>query len=87
MSTKYNPGAAVTVGELELGDTVFLSQRSAGAGMPVPTHPATVTELLPFADGRVSVSVKNAGAGAGVPDRLLGYLPASREFRRAVAEA
>lgn len=81
---KYNPGTVVTVGDLEVGDTVFLRQRSSRPGLPVPTHPATVSELTPLPDGRVRVSVKNTGSGASVPARLLGDLPATREFRAAV---
>lgn len=82
--SNFNPGAVVTVGTLEVGDTVFLSQRRNGAGLPVPIQPAVVTELVPLATGQVRVYVINPGAGAGVPARLLGDLPASREFRAAV---
>ena len=82
--SNYTPGTVVTVGALQIADTIFLRQRTNGPGLPVPTHPATVTELIPLATGHVRVYVKNAGAGAGVPARLLGDLPATREFRRAV---
>lgn len=84
MSTQYTPGAVVTVGTLEVGDTIFLRQRTNSPGLPVPTHPATVTSLVPFADGRVQVTVRPANSDSSVPERLLGQLPATREFRRAV---
>jgi hypothetical protein len=83
--SNFNPGAVVTVGTLEVGDTVFLYQRRNYEGLPVPHTPAVVTELVPLADGRVRVYVINPGAGAGVPARLLGDLPSTREFRAAVA--
>lgn len=84
MSTQYTPGAVVTVGTLEVGDTIFLRQRANSPGLPVPTHPATVTSLVPFADGRVQVTVQPANSDSA-PERLLGQLPATREFRSAVA--
>lgn len=83
--SKFNPGAVVTVGALEVGDTVFLRERRNAPGLPIPTHAATVTELVPLADGRVRVYVRNANSGESVPPRLLGDLPATREFRAAVA--
>lgn len=84
---KYTPGTVATVGELEVGDTVFLRERRNAPGLPIPTHPATVTELVPFADGRIQVAVKNAGSGDSIAPRLLGQLPPTREFRRAVLAA
>lgn len=87
MSTQYSPGPVVTVGVLEVGDTVFLRERRNAPGVPIPTHPATVTELVPLPDGRVRVYVLNAGAGSGIPPRLLGDLPATREFRSAALDA
>ena len=84
MSTQYTPGAVVTVGTLEVGDTIFLRPRTSSTGLPVPTHPATVTGLVPFADGRVQVTVQPANS-ASAPTRMLGHLPATREFRSAVA--
>lgn len=83
MST-FNPGPVVTVGDLEVNDVIFLRERRNAPGLPVPTHPARVTAVIPLADGRVSVEVRNPGAGGGVPTRRLGELPASREFRSAV---
>jgi len=83
--SKFNPGALVTVGTLEVGDTIFLRERRVQEGLPIPTHPVTVTELVPFADGRVQVAVRNANADSSVPARLIGQLPAAREFRSAVA--
>lgn len=83
---QYTPGAVVTVGLLEVGDTIFLRQRIE-VGLPVPTHPATVTELTPSSNGTVFVRTLNAGAGAGVEPRVLGQLPLTREFRRAVLVA
>lgn len=86
MSTKYIPGATVTVGTLEVGDTVFLRQRRAPeGGLPVPIEPVEVTDLTPIPNGRVRVEVRNAGSSDVVPARLLGDLPATREFRAAVA--
>ena len=82
----YTPGTVVTVGALQIGDTIFLRQRTT-VGLPVPTHPATVTELIPLPDGRVQVRTRPAGGGGGVEPRLLGQLPVSREFRRAVMAA
>jgi len=84
--TKYAPGAVVTVAALEVNDTVFLRETNQGVGLPVPTHPARVTDLEPRPNGHVSVSVVAANAGAAEP-RLLGYLPPTREFRRAVPVA
>ena len=40
----YTPGTVVTVGALQIGDTIFLRERQT-VGLPVPTHPATVVEL------------------------------------------
>ncbi|MDL5351591.1 hypothetical protein [Microbacterium sp. zg-YB36] len=81
---EYNPGAVVTVGALEVGDTVFLRERKGRPGLPIPTHAARVTDLVPIPDGRVRVYVVNANEGGGVEPRLLGDLPATREFRAAV---
>lgn len=81
---EYNPGAAVTVGDLELNDTVFLRERRDQFGLPVPTHAVKVTELVPLPDGRVRVYVRNANSDDAVTPRLLGDLPATREFRAAV---
>jgi hypothetical protein len=83
MSNKYTPGEVTTVGELEVGDTVFLQARQT-VGEPVPTHAATVTELVPASTGHILVRVKSANAGASATPRLLGQLPVTREFRRAV---
>jgi len=85
MSEKFNPGPVVTVGALEVGDTVFLRARTTSPGLPIPTHPAVVTEVTPTIDGRVRVCVRNANADQSVVARLLGDLPATREFRSAVA--
>lgn len=85
--SKFTPGAVATVGDLEVGDTVFLRERRNYPGLPIPTHPAEVTALAPQADGRVRVYVVNPDAGNGVEPRLLGDLPATREFRRAVLAA
>jgi hypothetical protein len=85
MANKYTAGEVTTVGELEVGDTVFLRETRQQTGLPSPTHPATVAELVPLADGRVQVRVTNAESGASVEPRLLGQLPATREFRRASA--
>ena len=85
MSSKYNPGATVTVGDLEVGDTIFLRQRRAQeGGLPVPVQPVKVTSLTPIPDGRVRVYVRNANSGGAVEPDLLGDLPATREFRAAV---
>ncbi len=86
MSMKYTPGATVTVGSLEVGDTVFLRQRlPQEGGLPVPIQPAKVVALTPIPNGRVRVEVRNVGSSDVVPARLLGDLPATREFRAAVA--
>lgn len=86
MSTKFNPGATVTVGTLEVGDTVFLRQRRPQTGgLPVPIDPVEVIALTPIPNGRVRVEVRNAESSDVVPARLLGDLPATREFRAAVA--
>lgn len=85
MSTKYNPGATVTVGDLEVGDTIFLREQIKGFGKPTPHHPVVVTDLTPIPNGRVRVSVRNALSPSHIPSRLLGDLPATREFRAAVA--
>ncbi|MDJ0335360.1 hypothetical protein QMG83_09005 [Salinibacterium sp. G-O1] len=82
--SNYTPGTVVTVGALAVGDSIFLRERRA-VGLAVPTHPATVTELVPSTDGRVLVRVKSANAGSDAAPRVLGQLPATREFRRAVA--
>lgn len=87
MSTKFAPGAVVTVGALEIGDTIFLRHRTNSPGLPVPIQPATVTAVTPLPDGRVRVAVRNAVSSEVVPSRLLGDLPATREFRRAVVQA
>ncbi|WP_308491297.1 hypothetical protein [Microbacterium terrisoli] len=86
MSTQYTPGAVVTVGTLEVGNTIFLRERR-GVGVPVPITPATVTALTPLPDGRVRVHVRNVNGAASVPAASLGDLPVSREFRLAVAAA
>jgi hypothetical protein len=83
----YNPGAAVTVGDLTVGDVVFLRERTNGAGSPVPTTPATVTELVPSSAGRIQVRVRAAASDSAATTRLLGQLPVTREFRRAVPVA
>lgn len=85
MPTKYNPGATVTVGDLEIGDTIFLREQIKAAGKPVPLHPVVVTALTPVPTGRVRVVVRNTESGSAVPARSLGDLPATREFRSAVA--
>lgn len=85
--SKYIPGEVVTAGTLEVGDTVFLRQRKAPTGgLPIPINPVRVTAATPLADGRVRVEAINPNAGAGVPARLLGDLPATREFRAAVLD-
>lgn len=84
MST-FTPGPVVTVGALNVGDTIFLRSRKVQDGLPVPTHPATVATVTPLADGRVRVAVRSANADTSAPARLIGDLPASREFRSAVA--
>ncbi|GAA1997294.1 hypothetical protein [Microbacterium pumilum] len=82
----YTPGAVVTVGDLEVGDTVFLRERrSQTGGLPQSIQSAVVTAVTPLADGRVRVYVRNTGSGASVPARLLGDLPVTRTFRAAVA--
>lgn len=85
MSTKYTPGATVTVGDLEVGDTIFLREQIKGFGKPEPLHPAKVVALTPIPNGRVRVEVRNALSSDVVPARSLGDLPATREFRAAVA--
>lgn len=87
MSTHYTPGEIVTVGALEVGDAVFLRERSNAPGEPVPTAPATVTELVPSSAGRIQVRVRPAESAAAATTRLLGQLPVTREFRRAVPVA
>lgn len=84
MSTKYTPGATVTVGDLEVGDTIFLNERIKAVGKPVPVHPAEVVALTPIPNGRVRVEVRNALSSDIIPTRSLGDLPATREFRAAV---
>ena len=85
MSTKYNPGATVTVGDLEVGDTIFLSERIQAVGKPVPIRPAVVTQATPRTNGRVEVWVRPANStDAANTDYTLGTLPATREFRAAV---
>lgn len=87
MSTKYNPGAVVTVGDLEVGGTIFLRERRPQeGGLPVPIEPVVVTALTPIPDGRVRVEVRAANSSDTVPARLLGDLPVTREFRAAVKE-
>ena len=81
----YTPETVVTVGALQIGDTIFLRERKT-VGLPIPTHPATITELIPLPDGRVQVRVKSAPPSAAEV-RLLGQLPVSREFRHAVLVA
>ena len=83
--SNYTPGTVVTVGALTVGDTIFLRERQT-VGLPVPTHPATVVELIPLATGHVQVYVKSAPTSAAEA-RLLGQLPVTREFRRAVLVA
>lgn len=86
--TKYTPGTVTTVGDLEVGDTIFLSQRrSPAGGLPVPHTPVVVTAVEPSPDGRILVNVRNANSASVVPERTLGQLPASREFRVAVPVA
>lgn len=85
--SNYTPGAVVTVGDLEVGDTIFQRQRKNATGLPEPTAPITVTALTPIPNGRVRVYVRNANSPSHVPARLLGDLPATREFRSAVAAA
>lgn len=88
MTTKYTPGATVTVGDLEVGDTIYLRERRSSnrIGLPVPVQPVVVTEVVPVVNGQVSVYVRNVGSDEGVVEpRLLGHLPVSREFRAAVA--
>lgn len=88
MSTKFSPGAVVTVGDLEVGDTVFLRDRIAQTGGErVPIAPVRVTALTPIPNGRVRVQVRNANSGTAIEPRLLGDLPATREFRSAVEAA
>lgn len=82
--SNFNPGAVVTVDDLEVGDTIFQRQRKNATGLPVPTHPITVTALTPIPNGRVRVEVRNANSPSHMPSRLLGDLPATREFRAAV---
>ncbi len=48
-------------------------------------HPAEVVALTPIPNGRVRVEVRNALSSDVVPTRSLGDLPATREFRAAVA--
>lgn len=87
MSTKYTPGATVTVGDLEVGDTIFLVERIKGFGKPVPVHPAEVVAVTPIPNGRVRVEVRNALSPDHIPSRSLGDLPATREFRAATPVA
>ena len=87
MSTKYNPGATVTVGELEVGDTIFLREQIMAVGKPVPVNPVVVTQATPRTNGRVEVWVRAANSPASANTaRTLGTLPATREFRAAVEE-
>ncbi|MEV8265646.1 hypothetical protein AB0P00_15995 [Microbacterium sp. NPDC077057] len=83
--SNFNPGPVVTVGALNVGDTVYLRTRRMQDGLPVPTHPVTVADVEPYADGRVQVTVRAANADASGPTKSLGRLPATREFRSAVA--
>jgi hypothetical protein len=86
MSTKYTPGATVTVGDVEVGDTIFQhARRSNAGGLPVPIDPVVVTALTPIPNGRVRVAVRNANSPEHIPSRSLGDLAATREFRAAVA--
>lgn len=81
----YSPGEITTVGDLEVGDTIFLRERKPQAGgLARPTTPATVTALEPNVDGTVLVHVRPGDATTAVPERALGYLPIGREFRLAV---
>lgn len=85
MSTKFNTGPVVTAGDLEVGDTVFLRSRIAQTGGErCPIAPVRVTSVTPIPNGRVRVSVRNANSARTDLDRLLGDLPATREFRSAV---
>ena len=81
-SNTYTPGENVTVGDLEVGDTVFLQER-ASVGGRVPIAPAVITALHPKASGRIDVSVHPANS-TPTATRSLGALPVTREFRLAV---
>lgn len=84
MSNKFNPGPTTTVGDLEVGDLIFLrARRVPNGGLPVPVQPVEVTAVTPLTDGRVRVYIKPANGGGGI-ERLLGDLPAMREYRTAV---
>lgn len=82
-NTKFTPGAVVTVGDLEVGNTIFLRERRS-FGLPQPIAPAVVTAVEPTATGRVLVHAHPAHSTEAAT-RSLGQLPASREFRLAVA--
>ena len=79
----YTPGAVTTVGDLEVGDTIFLRERRNETGLPTPIAAAVVTELEPTSDGRIDVTV-HAAASTPATARSLGALPATREFRLAI---
>lgn len=81
----YTPGAVTTVGDLEVGDTIFLRER-ASVGGPAPIAPAIVTALHPKASGRIDVSVHPANS-TPTATRSLGALPPTREFRLAALAA
>lgn len=84
MSNTYTPGAVVTVGDLEVGDAIYLRER-ASVGGRVPIAAAVVTALHPKASGRIDVSVHPANS-TPTATRSLGDLPVTREFRLAVVE-
>jgi hypothetical protein len=86
MSTKYTPGAVTTVAELAVNDFIFLGKRE-GLGLPVPTHPARVTEVQPTTRGTVLVHVLPANVAIPMESQSLGYLPGHCEVRRAVPSA
>lgn len=79
----YTPGAVTTVGDLEVGDTIFLRERRSEPGLPVPIAPAVVTALEPTTLGRIDVFAHAANSTPATA-RSLGSLAASREFRLAV---
>ncbi len=83
MST-FTPGATVTVADLAVGDVVFLQERSNPTGLPTPTHPVRVVSVDPLPDGTVRTTVRNANSSGSAEPRLLGNLPATRQFRVAV---
>lgn len=81
----FTPGPVVTAGALQVGDTVFLRQRTTGPGLPEPIEPATVTSLDPLPNSRVRVYVRPALSGPSVAPKSLGDLATWNEFRSAVA--